>query len=85
MADAVRIDPSLINFPGGPRDAAWWSRYTPIWLDVEIDEAGIVSLIPNGKRADGVVLDVTPALRRSRLKAAEQWVAQHPAFARAAV
>lgn len=85
MTAAVRLDPTLINFSGGTRDAAWWNRYIPIWLDAEIDDAGIVSLIPNGKRADGVVLDMTPALRRSRSRAASKWVAEHPAFYKAVI
>lgn len=83
MTAQLRIDQSLINLPNGPRDTAWWERYTPLWLDAIAGEDGIVTITPNGKRADGVVLDLTPALRRSRIKAAVKWAAQHPAFASA--
>jgi hypothetical protein len=81
----LRIDPSLLDFPGGQRDAAWWQRYTPLWVDAAVGDDGIVTITPNGKRADGVTLEMTPALRRSRSKAAAKWAAEHPAFAKAIV
>ncbi|WP_406325216.1 hypothetical protein [Streptomyces niveus] len=89
MADRIVLDQSKIRIittkpikPGAefPRSITWWRRNVPLWLDVSLDDNGHVVLEPNGKRADGAVLDVTPALRRRRLDAARDWVARQIHF-----
>jgi hypothetical protein len=68
----VRVSDELTarGAPGFPRPLAWWQRYVPIWLAVTEGEQGRLTLEPNGRRADGVVLEVTPALRRRHLRCA---------------
>ena len=83
MADRIVLDQSKIRIittktpkPGAefPRPLAWWQRNVPGWLDVAIDGNGFVVLEPNGKRANGVVREVTPVLRRRYVKAAQTWM-----------
>ncbi|MGW3308172.1 hypothetical protein ACWDG9_16480 [Streptomyces sp. NPDC001073] len=57
---------SLVRCPGGsatPRSGSTSPRTT--WG---------ASFEPNGHRADGAVLDVTPALRRRHLRYAQNWI-----------
>ena len=72
----IRISEELVarGAPAFPRPLAWWRRNAPIWLDVSLDSAGRVVLEPNGQRADGAALEVTPALRRCRIAAARTWM-----------
>ncbi|WP_327335872.1 hypothetical protein OG384_04360 [Streptomyces sp. NBC_01324] len=72
----IRISEELVSrgAPSFPRSLAWWRRNVPGWLDVSLDGNGHVVLEPNGWRADGAVLEVTPALRRRRITAARAWV-----------
>ncbi|MGW0334312.1 hypothetical protein ACWD0J_20995 [Streptomyces sp. NPDC003011] len=60
--------------PGFPRPLSWWQRYAPSWLDVTEDDHGRLVLEPNGHRADGIVLEVTTALRRRHLRYALNWI-----------
>ncbi len=72
----VRVSEKLAaqGAPGFPRPLSWWQRYAPIWLDVTEDVQGHLVLEPNGRRADGAVLEVTPALRRRHLRYARGWI-----------
>ena len=72
----IRIDDDLVQrgAPGFPHSLDWWKRYVPGWLNVAEDEQGRIVLEPNGHRADDVVLDVTPALRRRHLQYARNWM-----------
>lgn len=78
----IRVHAKLPIKPGSqfPRSIEWWQRYVPLWLDISIDEVGHVVLKANGRRADGAVLEVTPALSRRRLRAARQWMASRIHF-----
>lgn len=72
----IRVVDDLVRrgAPGFPRSLDWWRRNVPDWLDVAEDEHGRIILEPNGYRADGVVLEVTPALCRRRLRYARNWM-----------
>ncbi|MFJ1744354.1 hypothetical protein ACIOG4_37610 [Streptomyces microflavus] len=83
MAECIVLDQSRIRIgedlvargaPAFPRPLVWWERNVPLWLDVSLDADGCVVLEPNGRRADGAVFEVTPALRRRRLAAARSWL-----------
>lgn len=47
-----------------PRPLAWWRKTLPIWVDADEVENGYIVLSPNGKVADGRVLELTPAAAR---------------------
>lgn len=72
----IRVGEDLVarGAPAFPRPLAWWERNVPLWLDVSLDADGRVVLESNGKRADGAVFEVTPALRRRRLADARAWM-----------
>ncbi|WP_432111392.1 hypothetical protein [Streptomyces sp. YPW6] len=72
----IRIRPDLVakGAPPFPRPLTWWQRNAPCWLDVSLDNSGHVVLEPNGTRADGVVVEVTPARRRRDLAAVRNWL-----------
>ncbi|MET9056180.1 hypothetical protein ABZW50_34150 [Streptomyces bacillaris] len=67
----IRADLVAKGAPPFPRLLTWWQRNAPCWLDVSLDTDGRIVLEPNGKRADEVVREVTPALRRRDLAAAK--------------
>jgi hypothetical protein len=84
--DRITLDQTKIRVvtaeplkPGAefPRGLGWWQRYVPVWLDVSFDVDGNVVLEPSGRRADGVVREVTPAMRRRYLAAAKGWIDSH--------
>ena len=83
--DALVLDQRRIDAPHFPRPRAWWTQYVPCWLSPSIDEQGRVTLAPNGMRADGVQLPVTPSRRRRALRAARKWVSDNPRLACAVV
>jgi hypothetical protein len=72
----VRVSERLAarGAPDFPRPLSWWQRYAPSWLDLTEDDQGRLVLEPNGHRADGAVLEVTPALRRRHLRYARNWI-----------
>lgn len=66
----IRISPEVKVKPGSefPRPLKWWRKTVPIWLDASEDGEGRIVLEPSGHRADGVVLELTPAKRQRDLK-----------------
>ncbi|MEV7491447.1 hypothetical protein AB0O08_11900 [Streptomyces anulatus] len=70
----IRADLVAKGAPPFPRPLAWWQRNVPCWLAVSLDADERIVLEPNGVRADGVVREVTPMLRRRELDAARKWL-----------
>ncbi|RXS84183.1 hypothetical protein EST92_11535 [Streptomyces sp. TM32] len=76
----IRVDESIKAKmkPGSefPRPLSWWQKFVPCWLDASEDASGHIVLAPNGRRADGHVYELTPAIRRREMKAAARFLSE---------
>ncbi|GFE20103.1 hypothetical protein [Streptomyces nigrescens] len=75
----IRVDESIKAKmkPGSefPRPLSWWQMTIPCWLDASEGEYGRIVLTPNGRCADGRVVELAPVERRRDVKAAMQYLA----------
>lgn len=75
----VRIDecikPKMKSGSEFPRPLSWWQMTIPCWLDASEGERGRIVLTPNGRCADGRVVELTSVERRRHVKAAMEYLA----------
>ena len=62
------------------RSYDWWRQFTPLWLDVILNDDGSVTFTPN----DYITRKISRPPTRLKYKSMIAWAEQCPAFVRAA-